>query len=89
VTAAYLDKQGVVDRQAKIEGSDRWHACGNVTMCEAARLLARYEYEKSGSKKLPRKLTVFVRDMDLPHLEFPHEVVASVNIDVVPLRGDD
>ena len=89
MTAAHLDKVGVVDRQAKIQGSERWHSCGNVTMSEAARLLARYEYEKSSAKKLPRKLTIFVRDMERPHLEFPMEVAVSVNIDVIPLRGED
>lgn len=78
-------------REARVENEKdwpEWMAMGNVTMVEAARRMAMWHFTWSKVKKLPKTLTVMVRDgQGKP--EFPHEVTLKVDAKVKPLRGDE
>lgn len=81
----------MIKREAKVcDDPDfpNWMCFGEgLTYCETARRMANWHHLFKKTSKLPSEVDVYVRDVG-GKTQFLHTVKLSVQIDVIPVRGD-
>ena len=81
----------MIKREAKVcDDPDfpNWMCFGEgLTYCETARRMANWQHLFKKTRKLPSEVAVYVRDVG-SKTQFLHTVKLSVQIDVIPVRGD-
>lgn len=81
----------MLKREARISGDPdfpNWMSFGEgLTYCETARRMANWYYLFKKKSKLPAEVDVYVREVS-GKTQFLHTVKLSVQIDVIPARGE-
>jgi hypothetical protein len=73
----------MINRQARLAGSNEWQDFGDVTLEDAAIAIARK------ANRVDDKVQVFVRDQERPDEVWPLTVETCISYKVSGLRGGD